>query len=165
MARLYRSIRFASAAMTASSVTTSGAGLGDPASGSGPANASEERQPVAASSRGRVVAEANSMRRLGRRSGTPASYHGGSPGSGPSYPRDRPAADRLGANPAGRGRGGRDASWFASRAVRRREQDRGRHPARRRRRRNGPGVRPGDRRWSSQAAKGGGGQRPGRESG
>jgi hypothetical protein len=38
-------------------------------------NASEDRQPAAASSMGSAVAEASSMRRLGRMSGTPASYH------------------------------------------------------------------------------------------
>jgi hypothetical protein len=75
MAVRYNEIRFSSAAITAASVATSGAGRGRPASGSGPANASEDWQPAAASSRGSAVAEARSMRRLGRMSGTPASYH------------------------------------------------------------------------------------------
>ena len=71
----YNEIRFSSAAITAWSVTTSGAGRGRPASGSGPVNMSEDRQPAVASSIGSAVAEASRMRRLGRMSGTPASYH------------------------------------------------------------------------------------------
>jgi len=76
----YNEIKFSSAAITASSVTTSGASGGRPASGSGPANMSEDRQPAVASSMGSAVAEASRMRRLGRMSGTPASYHGRSAG-------------------------------------------------------------------------------------
>jgi len=56
-------------------VTTSWLSGGGPDSGSGPAKASEERQPAVAKSRGNVVAEASSRRRLGKMSGTRASYH------------------------------------------------------------------------------------------
>jgi hypothetical protein len=70
----YSAIMACSAAMTAWSVITSGDSGGRPASGSGPANASEDRQPAVASSAGSAAAEAASTRRLGRMSGTRASY-------------------------------------------------------------------------------------------
>ena len=63
-----------STVMTACSVITSGDRLGRPASGSGPANTSEDWHPAVASSTGSAAAEAASTRRLGRMSGTPASY-------------------------------------------------------------------------------------------
>jgi hypothetical protein len=70
----YSAIMARSAAMTSCSVITSGDNAGRPASGSGPANASEDRQPAVARSAGSAAAEAASTRRLGRMSGTRASY-------------------------------------------------------------------------------------------
>jgi hypothetical protein len=74
IAAWYSAIMACSAAMTACSVITSGDSAGRPASGSGPAKASEDRQPAVASSAGSAAAEAASTRRLGRMSGTRASY-------------------------------------------------------------------------------------------
>jgi len=65
MAVRYRVIRFSSAAMTACKVSTSCPSGGRPASGSGPANASEDRHPATASSNGSAAAEAISARRPG----------------------------------------------------------------------------------------------------
>ena len=89
----------------------------------------EDRQPAVARSNGSVVAEASRMRRLGTMSGTRASYHVRFGESGLSYPRDAPTPDRLGLNPAGRGRGG---SWCQEGRVTRRSLAR-RSPAGRRR--------------------------------
>jgi len=75
-AERYRPIRSRSAAITARSVVTPGAGRGGPASGSGPANRSCERQPAVPSSSGSAAAVPSSTRRLGSVSGTPARYHG-----------------------------------------------------------------------------------------
>ena len=74
MAAWYSAIMARSAVMTSCSVITSGDSAGRPASGSGPANASEDRHPAVASSAGSAAAEAASTRRLGRMSGTRASY-------------------------------------------------------------------------------------------
>ncbi len=75
MAVRYKSIMFSSAAMTACRVSTSWPRGGRPASGSGPVNASEDRQPAMPRSNGSAAAEATSTRRLGTMSDTRASYH------------------------------------------------------------------------------------------
>ena len=65
----------ANASLTACKVSTSWPRGGGPVSGSGPANASEDRQPAAPRSNGSAAAEAASTRRLGTMSDTRASYH------------------------------------------------------------------------------------------
>ena len=59
MAARYKSIIFSSAAITACRVSTSWPRGGRPASGSGPVNTSEDRQPAAPRSKGSAAAEAN----------------------------------------------------------------------------------------------------------